>query len=730
MRSGFQTRIVAVVVTVLAGVGLASVAVVNARIEGELQREQTRRLQTADAVFRHAQRTRVRALQLRHGTVPNEPRFKAVSQLGEPKTLRYTLEDIRGEQGCDAILYESGAGMVTAAGTGLPADEALTQLAHDALEAAADDRGSAFLAVAEGRLFDVVGVPVRVGESVVGGLAFVSEVADPVLRELAQLTGGEVAFFAGRTLLVASDRRVAGEPGLVEDSWAEGEGAQAQRIGADRYLVHHGRPEGAAAGTTLHYALFASLSGPLAALRETQRLLVYTSLMGLAVGGLLVWLFIRRAARPLRVLGEHAEAVGRGDFSRRVRTTSRDEFGVLGQAFNRMTENLDASRRELEQAVVNLQRTREQLVQREKLSSLGEFVAGVTHELNNPLTAIIGYAEMLQAAGLPAQQGEDVAAIVNGAQRCQRIVRNLLGFARQHKPERRPVCLNALVEDVLGFMGYELRTGNVTVERALEPDLPACEVDPHQIQQVLLNILSNARQALEGYRKDARIEVRTVRAGDRVQVSIADNGPGIPAEHLRRVFDPFFTTKPAGRGTGLGLSLAYGIVQEHGGTITADSTPGAGARFTLEFPAASAALDPRLAPAAAALPEREGEGVRVLVVDDEPAIRDLIRSLLTPRGYVVSEASDGEAALRWLGERRVDLVVCDLRMPGLGGLPFFERLKVERPELAERVIFMTGDVMNPVAQQLAREQGRVCLAKPFSGDEFRRALHRVRQSCT
>lgn len=386
--------------------------------------------------------------------------------------------------------------------------------------------------------------------------------------------------------------------------------------------------------------------------------------------------------------------------------------------------------RELEQAVVNLQRTREQLVQREKLSSLGEFVAGVTHELNNPLTAIIGYAEMLQAAGLPAQQGEDVAAIVNGAQRCQRIVRNLLGFARQHKPERRPVCLNALVEDVLGFMGYELRTGNVTVERALEPDLPACEVDPHQIQQVLLNILSNARQALEGYRKDARIEVRTARAGDRVQVILADNGPGIPAEHLRRVFDPFFTTKPAGRGTGLGLSLAYGIVQEHGGTITADSTPGAGARFTLEFPAASLESDPRLAPAAAALPEREGEGVRVLVVDDEPAIRDLIRSLLTPRGYVVSEASDGEAALRWLGERRVDLVVCDLRMPGLGGLPFFERLKVERPELAERVIFMTGDVMNPVAQQLAREQGRVCLAKPFSGDEFRRALHRVRQSCT
>ena len=728
MPTGFQTRVLTVVVAVLGGVGVTSVAVVNARIERELRREQTQRLQTADAVFRHAQRARVRSLQLRHATVPNEPRFKAVSQLGEPKTLRFTLEDLRREQGCDAVAYESDAGLVTAIGSGVPSAGDPAPLVRAALDDVADDRPAARLVVRDGRLFDAIGVPVRLGETTVGGLAFLTEVREPDLRELAQLTGGEVAFYAGAHLLAASDRALAAEPAVAEAVRAAAGEAQPVRLRGDRYLLWRGRPEGAG-GDDVRYVLFASLSGPLAAQRETQRLLVLTTLLGVAAGSLAVWIFIRRATRPLRALGEHAEAVGRGDFSRRTRAGTRDEFGLLGAAFNRMTENLEVSRRDLEQAVVNLQRTREQLVQREKLSSLGEFVAGVTHELNNPLTAIVGYAEMLQAAELPPEQRQDVEAIVSGAQRCHRIVRNLLGFARQHKPERRAVCLNGLVDDVLAFMAYELRTGNVSVERQLAEDLPACDADPHQLQQVFLNLLSNARQAMEGQARPARIAVRTWREGDRVLASFADNGPGIPPENLAKIFDPFFTTKPAGRGTGLGLSLAYGIVQEHGGTIAVASRVGEGTTFTLDFPAVAASGSGRLAEALPPLPEREGEGARVLVVDDEPAIRDLVVNLLAPRGYLVSAVPDGEAALRWLAERRADLVICDLRMPGLGGLPFYDRLKVERPELKDRVIFMTGDVMNPAAQQLIREQGRLCLAKPFSGDEFRRALHRVRQSC-
>src|SRR5439155_17995617 len=223
-------------------------------------------------------------------------------------------------------------------------------------------------------------------------------------------------------------------------------------------------------------------------------------------------------------------------------------------------------------------------VQTEKLAGVGEFVAGVTHELNNPLTAVIRFAELLQNSNLSQEHRGYVRRIVDGVGRCHKIVRSLLSFARKHRPERKLSNLNDLVENTLSFVQYEFHTGNIAIVRQLDPDLPSIMVDPNQLQQVFLNIVNNARQAIEGFRHDGQLKVSTDRVEDKLRVSFADNGPGITPENLTKIFDPFFTTKEIGKGTGLGLSLSYGIIQEHNGTIQVSSAPGAGTTFIIELP--------------------------------------------------------------------------------------------------------------------------------------------------
>jgi CheY-like chemotaxis protein len=212
-----------------------------------------------------------------------------------------------------------------------------------------------------------------------------------------------------------------------------------------------------------------------------------------------------------------------------------------------------------------------------------------------------------------------------------------------------------------------------------------------------------------------------------VRVIFQDNGPGIPPEHLKKIFNPFFTTKEVGKGTGLGLSICYGIVSEHGGTITPSSKPGEGARFVIEFPVASqAAAKAETAPAPGLdQAAREGQGKRVLVVDDEDSIVQMIKEALTLHGYRVDVAHDGESALRRLSQTPYDLALCDWKMPGLSGQQVFERLHAFNPDLSRRLIFITGDVVNEKTQEFLRAQNKICLSKPFTLSEFRTAISRV-----
>ena len=474
---------------------------------------------------------------------------------------------------------------------------------------------------------------------------------------------------------------------------------------------------------SIGYLLFTKYEEQLDALKETRSQLVMVGLLSMLVGSLLIMYFTSRALGPLQELQVGAEAVGRGDFTRRVVVRSNDECGQLAKVFNRMTADVEHSQTELKRTVETLQTTQAQLIQSEKLSAVGEFVAGVAHELNNPLATVMGFSEILKSAPVDPKYQRHLLMIFKSAERCQKIVQSLLTFARRHQPERAPVAVNKLIEEVLEIVAYQLRTNNIEVVRELHPALPPVLADGHQIQQVIINLVNNARQAIEAHQPSGKLIVTTEADAVNVRIKIADNGPGISPENMRKIFDPFFTTKDVGKGTGLGLSLCYGLIKEHGGNIAVTSEPGIGAVFVVELPAALN-LPPEFLPAPALAPvavsnRNEGAGKTILVIDDEEMLLTLADAELSNHGYAVITANNGEAALRELASKKVDAILCDLKMPGLNGRQVLARVQEINPALARRFAFVTGDIINePLADFFAREKV-LWLNKPFSLAELR-----------
>ena len=362
--------------------------------------------------------------------------------------------------------------------------------------------------------------------------------------------------------------------------------------------------------------------------------------------------------------------------------------------------------------VTGERRLADQLLQREKLAAVGQLVSGVAHELNNPLAGVLAFAQLLEAApGSAEEQREAIRAIHKEAKRAARIVSNLLLFARERDPERTRTDLNAVMLDALELRRYVLRTQQVEVVTELDPGIPAVWADPFQLQQVVLNLITNAEYALKGVDHAKSITLRTWRANNRVYASVADNGTGIRAEVIDRVFNPFFTTKEVGEGTGLGLSISHGIIRQHGGQISVESVPGEGATFLIDLPLSPLANPkPESDPATA---RRGSASSAFLIVDDEPSIRRALSRYLAREGHAVDTASTGDEALSHMASRRYDAILLDLRMPDTAGRVVYERLLEEDPEHAARVVFATGDAESETARKFLREAERPYVSKPF-----------------
>ncbi len=368
-----------------------------------------------------------------------------------------------------------------------------------------------------------------------------------------------------------------------------------------------------------------------------------------------------------------------------------------------------------------------ELRQAEKMSAVGQLIAGVAHELNNPLAGVLGYAQLLLDLPMGDKVRRGLDSICREADRCRRIVHNLQTFARKHKPEVEPVAINAVLLSTLELRSYQLKVDDIEVVCDLEEDLPVSLADAHQLRQVFLNIVINAHQAMSAYRGRGVLTLRTRRHGSDIVVEIQDDGPGIDPGNLGKIFDPFFTTKDVGQGTGLGLSICYGIIREHGGRITAENAAAeGGAIFRVTLPVrAPERVAGGISRGPAASARSSAAASRILVVDDEPSISDILSQALEADGHAVDIASNGTEALEKIGRNRYDLILSDLKMPGVSGQELYERIRRIDPDLSSRIVFSTGDTVSTMTREFLKATGAHCIQKPFDLREIRRLVERL-----
>jgi len=438
----------------------------------------------------------------------------------------------------------------------------------------------------------------------------------------------------------------------------------------------------------------------------------------LIVGAVLLpvmWLLVRRRMwEPLTALHRGIQRIAEGDLTTQVDVRRDDELGNVTDHFNHMTRVL-----------------RDRAEEQGRFAAAGELLGGVAHEVNNPLMAIASHAELrLGDVGLPAEQRNEMQSILRQAQRAAKLLRGLLRFVRAGEKRTAAVNLNEVVRSAIDLVSYRFLIDEITIEGRLDPELPTVIGDANRLEQVLVNLLSNALDALRGVKPPRRLSVDSFidDTGGRVCVSVTDNGPGVSPDIAPRLFRPFASTKGP-RGTGLGLYISRQIVREAEGELdlVKRAGGGAGTQFLLWLPTARKGVPS--APAVVPQPATPGsrtkslEGIRVLLVDDEALIRSPMGRFLRKLGAEISEAGDGEEALARL-EQGFDphVILADLRMPRVDGVEFYLRLQRERPSLAERVIFLSGDITQLAGRGLAEVPRERVLVKPVELAELERRI--------
>jgi two-component system NtrC family sensor kinase len=378
---------------------------------------------------------------------------------------------------------------------------------------------------------------------------------------------------------------------------------------------------------------------------------------------------------------------------------------------------------EKKSAAAQLTHQREALYQREKLAALGSLLAGVAHELNNPLSVVVARAVLLEEQAEPSTRTA-AQRIRTAAERCARIVRTFLAMARQQQPETGPVAISDVVAAALDITGYAVRTSSIDLELDLAEDIPCILADADQLHQILLNLIINAQQALQDCPLPRRIRIATRFEPHtaRILITVADNGPGIPESLRARIFEPYFTTKPVGVGTGVGLAVSSGIAEAHGGSLTVECPPEGGTVFTVALPfrapdAAEAAASPTAAP--------EPRQQTILVIDDEAEVRELLCEILSTAQHRVEAVASGRDALLRMHARDYDVIVSDIRMPDMDGIALYAEIKRRWPQRIGRVVLVTGDTLSPSLREFAQSGPCLVIEKPFSPSDVRRIVAEV-----
>jgi two-component system NtrC family sensor kinase len=359
----------------------------------------------------------------------------------------------------------------------------------------------------------------------------------------------------------------------------------------------------------------------------------------------------------------------------------------------------------------------EQLIRSEKLSALGQLVSGVAHELNNPLSVITGYSQLLTRDVDDQNLRKKLTSISEEAQRCARIVKDLLDFGRQREPVKTFENLNTILEDSLRLRTYQLNVDNVEVTTNLDPHLPNTMVDKHQFAQVFINLINNAHQAMSHQTSPRKLSISSSASPSMISITFSDTGPGIPEEHLDKIFDPFFTTKEPGKGTGLGLSVSYGIVKSHGGQVTVSSRQDQGATFTVRVPIHQPPVIVERKPVAEESQGTGASGAKILLLEKDQSILEMMTDLLSSEGYEVVRVCDGTSAIEKIASNTFDLIFADASTPGVAGRDLYSFIIKTDPDLAERTIFTTGTEEEELAEELAELTGKPCLRKPYETDK-------------
>jgi signal transduction histidine kinase len=384
---------------------------------------------------------------------------------------------------------------------------------------------------------------------------------------------------------------------------------------------------------------------------------------------------------------------------------------------------------ERKQAEQRENRLHQELQMNSHLASVGRMAAGIAHEINNPLVGVIGFAGILKDnQDLPEQIKADVNQIFTNAQRVASITNRMLAFARHYTPERELVNINDIIESTLDLRRYEFEKNNITLYTELSQNLPETVADAGQLQQVFLNIILNAEFAMKTSHGKGTLSITTETVNNRIRISISDDGEGIAKEHLDKIFDPFFTTREVGQGTGLGLSVCHGIITEHEGTIKVKSTSHKGSCFTITLPILSQYEHEVIDITEPEMVTHPSE-LQVLIVDDEPMIRQVLSRMIEDKGYKTETADNAGKAIEMIQNHYFDVILADVRMPGMNGYEFYDRVKEIKEQLANRIIFVTGDVLNTETTEFIENNNVLFLAKPFSQDKLYDAINRATQRC-